>query len=54
MATVKDLPNWVLQALGTDPALSKLAQTIHYSLVFATPLSLSQGDLMQDGVEPPA
>ena len=43
---------WLQQLLSPDPALAELAQTIRHKLVEAPPLSLSEGDLIHDGVDP--
>ena len=45
-------PDWFQQLLSPDPALAELAQTIRHNLVEAPPLSLSEGDLIHDGVDP--
>ena len=45
-------PEWLQQLLSPDPALAELARTIRHKLVEAPPLSLSEGDLIHDGVDP--
>ncbi|EAQ70249.1 DNA mismatch repair protein MutS [Synechococcus sp. RS9909] len=45
-------PDW-LQALCTpDPALAELAQAVRHALIDTPPLSLSEGGLIHDGVDP--
>ena len=45
-------PEWLQQLLNPDPTLAELARTIRHKLVEAPPLSLSEGDLIHDGVDP--
>ena len=45
-------PEWLQDLLSPDPALAELAHTIRHNLVEAPPLSLSEGDLIHDGVDP--
>ena len=45
-------PCWLQQLLSPDPALAELAKTIRQMLLEAPPLSLSEGDLIHDGVDP--
>ena len=45
-------PDWLQELLKPDPGLAELAQTIRHRLVEAPPLSLSEGELIHDGVDP--
>ena len=45
-------PAWLEQLLQPQPELSALAATIRHQLVEAPPLSLSEGGLIHDGVDP--
>ena len=50
--TLSDGPTWLSDLLQPDPALQELASSIRLALVDAPPLSLSEGGLIQDGVDP--
>ena len=50
--TLSDGPTWLSDLLQPDPALQELASSIRHALVDAPPLSLSEGGLIQDGVNP--
>ncbi len=45
-------PEWLHDLLHPDPALAELTRTIRHNLVDAPPLSLSEGQLIHDGVDP--
>ena len=45
-------PIWLSDLLHPNPALQKLASSIRHALVDAPPLSLSEGGLIHDGVDP--
>ena len=49
---LSDGPDWLQQLLEPDPALQTLAQTIRHQLLDSPPLSLSEGGLIHDGVDP--
>ena len=49
---LSDGPDWLQQLLEPDPALQALAQTIRHQLLDSPPLSLSEGGLIHDGVDP--
>ncbi len=49
---LSDGPEWLQQLLEPDPALRALAQTIRHQLLDSPPLSLSEGGLIHDGVDP--
>ena len=45
-------PTWLNDLLPPDPSLQELASGIRHALVDAPPLSLSEGGLIHDGVDP--
>ncbi|MEB3158585.1 MAG: DNA mismatch repair protein MutS [Synechococcus sp.] len=45
-------PDWLNNLLVPDTALQNLAQTIRHQLIDSPPLSLSEGGLIHDGVDP--
>ena len=45
-------PDWLEQLLEPDAALQELARTIRHQLIDSPPLSLSDGGLIHDGVDP--
>ena len=47
-----DGPDWLAHLLLPDPDLLTLAQTIRHQLIDTPPLSLSEGGLIHDGVDP--
>ena len=47
-----DGPDWLAHLLVPDPDLLTLAQTIRHQLIDTPPLSLSEGGLIHDGVDP--
>ena len=47
-----DGPDWLTHLLTPDPDLLTLAQTIRHQLIDSPPLSLSEGGLIHDGVDP--
>ena len=47
-----DGPDWLAHLLLPDPNLLTLAQTIRHQLIDTPPLSLSEGGLIHDGVDP--
>ncbi len=47
-----DSPNWFLPLLDTDQDLIQLATTIRHDLISNPPLSLSEGGLIHDGIDP--
>ena len=49
---LNDGPAWLKDVLIPDPCLSALAASIRHQLVDSPPLSLSEGGLIHDGVEP--
>ena len=49
---VEDGPAWLEQLLQPQPELSTLAAAVRHQLVDAPPLSLSEGGLIHDGVDP--
>ena len=49
---LSDGPDWLQPLLVPDPALQTLAQTIRHQLLDSPPLSLSEGGLIHDGVDP--
>jgi DNA mismatch repair protein MutS len=51
-AAITDGPDWLQDLLTTPAALADLARTIRNNLVDAPPLSLSEGQLIHDGVDP--
>ena len=50
--SIRTGPDWLEDLLQPDPALAELAATVRHSLVEAPPLSLSEGDLIHDGIDP--
>ena len=50
--TMSGGPTWLGDLLQPDPALQELASSIRHALVDAPPLSLSEGGLIHDGVDP--
>ena len=50
--TLEQWPQVLEALLQPDPALAELAATVRHALVDAPPLSLSEGGLMHDGVDP--
>ena len=51
-AQVEQGPVWLDQLLQPQPELEELADAVRHHLVDAPPLSLSEGGLMHDGVDP--
>jgi DNA mismatch repair protein MutS len=45
-------PSWLSDVLEPDPALAALGASIRHQLVESPPLSLSEGGLIHDGVDP--
>ena len=45
-------PSWLSDVLDPDPALAALGASIRHQLVDSPPLSLSEGGLIHDGVDP--
>ena len=50
--TLSGGPTWLSDLLQHDPALQELASSIRHALIDAPPLSLSDGGLIHDGVDP--
>lgn len=50
--SINDGPSWFADLLQPDPALQELAGSIRHALVDTPPLSLSEGGLIHDGVDP--
>ena len=50
--TIGGGPIWLSDLLQPDPALQELANAIRHSLIDTPPLSLSEGGLIHDGVDP--
>ena len=50
--TMSGGPTWLDDLLQPNPALQELASSIRHALVDAPPLSLSEGGLIHDGVDP--
>jgi len=50
--TISGGPTWLSDLLQPDPTLQDLASSIRHALVDAPPLSLSEGGLIHDGVDP--
>ncbi len=48
----KNGPKWLMEIQNIDPDLIDLAQTIRSQLISNPPLSLSEGGLIHDGVDP--
>ena len=51
-AAITDGPDWLHDLLNPPAALTDLARSIRHNLVEAPPLSLSEGQLIHDGVDP--
>ncbi|QNJ24444.1 DNA mismatch repair protein MutS [Synechococcus sp. SYN20] len=49
---LKGGPSWLSDVLEPDPALAALGESIRRQLVDSPPLSLSEGGLIHDGVDP--
>ena len=49
---LKGGPSWLSDVLKPDPALATLGASIRHQLVDSPPLSLSEGGLIHDGVDP--
>ena len=49
---LKGGPSWLSDVLEPDPALASLGASIRHQLVDSPPLSLSEGGLIHDGVDP--
>ncbi|MCP4503190.1 MAG: DNA mismatch repair protein MutS, partial [Deltaproteobacteria bacterium] len=49
---LKGGPSWLSDVLEPDPALAALGASIRHQLVDSPPLSLSEGGLIHDGVDP--
>ena len=45
-------PEWLRNLCTPDPALAELAQAVRHALIDTPPLSLSEGGLIHDGVDP--
>ena len=45
-------PDWLRDLCAPDPTLAELAQAVRHALIDTPPLSLSEGGLIHDGVDP--
>jgi DNA mismatch repair protein MutS len=51
-STTDRYPDWLQDLCTPDPALAELAQAVRHALIDTPPLSLSEGGLIHDGVDP--